>query len=168
VSHAGAGYRISQALAASTARMSTADREEATDALPPELRALFLEMAVRDQRHSLEVLRRLRQAAAPGGVDALLEQAALLHDVGKARAPLGTPGRSLLVLAEAFGGLGWLCRLPLLGSRVARYITHPAIGAAILREAGAPAALVEIVAEHQHDRPQRPETLRLQAADGRE
>lgn len=155
-------YRASQAIAAAGAKLSEADRAEALAALPEGLRALFLEMAPRDQRHSLNVLRRLQPA------EPLLAQAALLHDVGKARAPLGTAGRSLLVLAEASGTTAALVRVPGLGARVARYRRHPEVGAALLAEAGASPALVDIVREHQAARPARPETLRLQAADGRE
>ena len=148
--------------------MPATDREEAGAALPGPLWGLFLEMSDRDQRHSLEVLRRLRNSTTEGRVEPVLAHAALLHDVGKARAPLGVPGRSLLVLAEACGGIAVLLRVPGLGRRVARYMDHPAIGAEMLRSAGASPALVEVVGEHQRQRPERAETLRLQGADGQE
>jgi putative nucleotidyltransferase with HDIG domain len=161
-------YRLGQVRDAVTARMSDADRADALASLTPELGRLFLAMSVRDQRHSMRVLRLLRQGASGGRLDPVLAQAALLHDVGKAEVPLGIPGRSLLVLAEAFGGLDLLQRMPVLGARVRRYRTHPQLGAAMVERAGAAGALVEIVAEHQADQPRHPETLRLQGADGRE
>ena len=79
-------YRVGQVRSAHRARMSDRDRAEAFSHLGPELGGLFLRMAVRDQQHALRVLRRL------DGPGPLLCQAALLHDVGKAEAPLGTLG----------------------------------------------------------------------------
>ena len=152
-------YRVGQVAAAHRARLDDADRAEALSNLTPELGRLFLGMAVRDQEHALRVLRRL------GDADASLRQAALLHDVGKTLAPLGTPGRSLVVLARARGSLAMLCRVPLLGRRVRRYVSHPAIGAEMLRAAGADQSVIEIVAEHQSARPALAATARLQAID---
>ncbi|HEV3232864.1 MAG TPA: HD domain-containing protein [Candidatus Dormibacteraeota bacterium] len=165
-----AGYRAGQARDMLTARMSPADHAEAMEHLDPELRHLFLTMTVRDQLHSLRVLRRLqaRDPDIPTRRPSLLAQAALLHDVGKAETPLGIPGRSLVVLAGLTGTLGGLTRVPRLGLRVARYLRHPQIGARMLIDAGAPGALAEIVAEHQSRTPRHPETATLQAADGRE
>jgi putative nucleotidyltransferase with HDIG domain len=155
-------YRLGQVSAAHRARMSERDRAEALAHLDPNLGQLFLGMAVRDQRHALRVLRRL------GGGGPLLGQAALLHDVGKADAPLGSIGRSLVILARSTGTLWLLRRVPALGPRVSRYLSHPKIGAEKLRAAGAHPVLVEIVAEHEASRPAHPETARLQAADERE
>jgi putative nucleotidyltransferase with HDIG domain len=155
-------YRLGQVGAAHRARMDDADTAEALSHLTPELGRLYLGMAVRDQAHALRVLRRL------GHADSLLCRAALLHDVGKTRAPLGTPGRSLVVLAEPIGATRLLCAVPFVGTRVRRYLRHPEIGAEMLRAAGADAALVEIVAEHESHRPHHPATARLQAVDERE
>ncbi len=155
-------YRIGQAGAARKAASCELDPSEALSHLSPELGRLFLAMAARDQRHALGVLRRL------DGGGPLLYQAALLHDAGKAAAPLGTLGRSLVVLAQASGTLWLLRRLPAFGRRVSRYSDHAAIGAAMLRAAGADPTLVAIVAEHESPRPAHPETATLQAADDRE
>lgn len=149
------------------ARVSDADRGEALSRLPATLQPPFLRMTHRDQRHALRVSRRLRAELGDGASELLLK-AALLHDVGKAEAPLGIPGRSLVVLAGALRVAGRLERLPGLGTRVRRYRQHPALGAELLRQAGADPALIEIVAEHQAPAPRHPETLKLQAVDGRE
>ena len=156
-----ASYRVGQALSGTFGRPDARAASEAAGELPANLRPLFLEMRRRDQGHAIRVLQRV------GAAPELLRQAALLHDVGKARAFLGTPGRTLVVVARAAHMTAAVSRLPYIGGRVARYELHPEIGAEMLRQAGAPDALVEIVAEHQWSHPRRPETRRLQEADGR-
>ena len=157
-----ATYRVRQALGGTFGRLDPREAREAANELPANLRPLFLEMRPRDQRHAISVLHRL------GPATELLRQAALLHDVGKARAFLGTPGRTVVVLAEATHTVALLSRLPLVGTRVARYVRHPQIGSEMLRDVGASAALVEIVAEHQAAHPRHPGTRVLQEADGDE
>jgi len=155
-------YRVAQALGGSFGRVGPGDAARAVTELPSNLRPLFLSMRARDQRHAIGVLERV------GAAPEVLRQAALLHDVGKARVYLGTPGRTLVVLAGATGTTALVCRVPGLGPRIAGYIQHPQVGADMLRDAGASPDLVEIVAEHQSKHPHRPETLLLQAADARE
>ena len=155
-------YRVGQVCSAHRAAISEADQEEALSHLDAALGELFLRMAVRDQVHALRVLRRL------GDAEPLLRQAALLHDVGKIETPMGTKGRSLVVLARATGTTGLLTRVPGIGPRVQRYLDHPRIGAELLRDAGADGPLVQVVAEHESKRPSHPETAILQAMDERE
>ena len=155
-------YRVAQVRSAHRAAIREADQEEALSHLDPALGELFLRMAARDQVHALRVLRRL------GDAEPLLRQAALLHDVGKIETPMGTMGRSMVVLAGATGTTGLLTRVPGIGPRVQRYLDHPRIGAELLRHAGADGPLVQIVAEHESKRPSHPETAILQAIDERE
>ena len=155
-------YRVAQVRAARRAEMSEADRAEARAHLAPPLAELFLRMATRDQAHALRVMRRVDSS------EPLLCQAALLHDVGKIESPLGTTGRSLVVLAKATGTTDLVVRLPGIGRKVRRYIDHPRLGADLLRAAGADAPLVQIVAEHESQEPSHPQTAVLQSVDERE
>lgn len=155
-------YRVGQALGGTFGRLDPHAAANAAGELPANLRPLFLSMRGRDQRHAIGVLARV------GPAPEVLRQAALLHDVGKAKAYLGTTGRTLVVMANATGTMPLVKRLPAIGPRVADYIQHPGIGAEMLRAAGASPDLVEIVAEHQARHPRLPDTVRLQAADGRE
>jgi putative nucleotidyltransferase with HDIG domain len=155
-------YRVGQVIAAARARNADIDVDDVLRDLQPALGELWRQMAPRDKVHSLNIFRRV------SGDALLVRQAALLHDVGKAQAPLGTIGRSLVVLAQRFGATRALEAVPVLGGRVRRYRRHPEIGAQMLRDAGADGVLAEIVAEHQAKAPRHAETARLQAADERQ
>jgi hypothetical protein len=69
---------------------------------------LFASMTVRDRVHSVAVARRVEAALIGSAVDWAV-RAALLHDVGKSLAPLGTTGRVIASLAEQRRG-DWLAR----------------------------------------------------------
>lgn len=98
--------------------------------LPNEM-ALWSRMAVQDRRHSIEVARRfaeIRPAATPAEM-----AGALLHDVGKQVAALGTFAR---VAATVVGSRT---------DRFRQYHDHEALGAAMLHEAGSDEATIELV-----------------------
>lgn len=104
-----------------------------------------------DRRHAVSVARRAE--AALGAIctpEALT--AALLHDVGKVEAGLGTLWRVPATLvgmgrarrrAPAWSGLPQGVR-----RRVGLYLRHAELGAVLLREAGAPALASTWAAEH--------------------
>jgi putative nucleotidyltransferase with HDIG domain len=113
--------------------------------LPPPLAALFQRQTPAEQSHALRVMRR---AAASGVQTGRLEllQAALLHDVGKTRAPLSLPERVLVVVAGKI--------MPALKERSGcrPFITarrHAEWGAELCAQAGAPPLTVELVRRHQ-------------------
>lgn len=102
--------------------------------------ALWRRMSGPDRRHAVGVARRV-------GLDVPREvvAAALLHDVGKVDSGLGTWGRVPatvvgLVVRERVAASG--------RGRVARYLRHDVLGAALLAEAGAHPLTIAWAREH--------------------
>ncbi len=133
--------------------LAPADRAEVRRVLPPRLAALFERMTPGEQAHSLRVLRAVRAEAGEVELPAGLLQAALLHDVGKSRAPLGLLGRVAVVLAgrllpahsRRWGQgrpRGW--RRPFVTAA-----QHAAWGAELCAQAGADPLAVRLVRQHQ-------------------
>lgn len=110
---------------------SSTDVEWACAQLLPGERALWSAMAVQDRRHSIAVARRFVELA-PLATRAEVA-GALLHDVGKQIAALGTFAR---VVATVVGPRT---------VRFRQYHDHEALGAAMLAEAGSDAATVDLV-----------------------
>jgi len=115
---------------------------------------LFLRQSRAEQAHALRVWRRVQ---ALGG-DVLVQQAALLHDVGKSRVDLHLVERALAVLgrrlfpARARGA--WAQGAPR-GWRRAFVVAeqHATWGAEWARAAGAPPAVVALIQHHHAPRP---------------
>lgn len=131
------------------------------------LAPLFLELPVNDQRHGLDVLETVTRLEGQPGQ--LLQQAALLHDLGKAGANFSVVDRSLAVFLKAASprALNAMLRSrPAFARRYRIYADHARIGAERLRAAGA-AALAAIVAEHHISEPASEVTRSLKRADGR-
>jgi len=122
--------------------LGPAEQAEAASLLRPKERPLFWGQGPADQRHALQCTRAVL-AAAPGRTD--LARAALLHDVGKARARLGVVGR---VLATGLP----LLHLPTPG-RLGAYRAHAASGAEELATAGAEPLVVAYARHHHEARP---------------
>jgi predicted HD phosphohydrolase len=79
------------------ARLDPAEQEQVRARLGPRLAELFARMSPGEQAHSLRVAQTL---LARGETTPDLLAAALLHDVGKTRAPVSLPGRVLAVLGQ--------------------------------------------------------------------
>lgn len=147
-----ARHRICQFFLYLRARPAAADLALVDSTLPPELAALFRRMAPGEQIHSLKVMRWL---AEQGHTRPELLQAALLHDVGKSNAPINLFERVEAVLVR------WL--VPGLYARWAQaeplgwrkpFVTatqHPAWGAALAGQAGAPLLVVNLIRRHQSE-----------------
>jgi hypothetical protein len=158
--------RVGQFWRHASARVTPQERARAERLLGP-LALLFRELPVNDQRHGLDVLETVTRLEAEPS--ALLQQAALLHDVGKAGARFSVAERSLTVLLQALSprALRALLRSrPGFARRYGIYADHARIGAERLRAVGA-ADLATVVEEHHAAEPHSEVTRRLKRADGR-
>ena len=158
--------RVGQFWRHASARVTRQERAGAEQILGS-LAPLFLELPVNDQRHGLDVLETVTRLE--GQPSHLLQQAALLHDLGKSEAHFSVIERSLTVFLRAVSPrtLSALQRSrPAFARRYGIYADHARIGAERLRAAGA-AELAAIVGEHHATHQQSEVTRRLQRADGR-
>lgn len=147
-------YRIGQGLRALSAGLRPTDDQQAQALLAPPLYALYRTMRRAERQHSLRVLADLR---AEGYDQPELLAAALLHDVGKSRAPFTIPEKVLVVLARALAperAAAW-GRGPARGLRrpFAVSAQHPAWGAEIVAAAGGSPLLVELIRRHAEPLP---------------
>ena len=112
---------------------------------------LWRSMSGADRRHAVAVARRVDRAL--GSPERPVLAAALLHDVGKVRSGLGTPGR---VVATVVGAVAadraarWATSDGFRG-RIGRYLRHPQEGAALLKTAGSDPFTVAWATEHHRD-----------------
>jgi len=147
----GALYRLGQFWRILRAEsLSEAALAEITAVLTPSEAALFNRFSLSDQQHSCGVLRTLQSA---GHTQPDLLTAALLHDVGKTRAPLSIWERSLIVLVQKLApgkmavwgkghARGW--RRPFVVKA-----QHPAWGAAMAEAAGSKPLVIALIRRHQ-------------------
>lgn len=111
---------------------------------------LWARMPRADRKHAAGVA---RDVVGRLGADASrpVVAAALLHDVGKVEAGLGTFGRVVATVVDRARGRGeGRART---GGRIRTYLDHDAIGARLLEEAGAEPLTVAWAREHH--RPER-------------
>jgi hypothetical protein len=149
----------------------------ALEALLPGEQELWHRMSGPDRRHAVAVAERalaLLQMQGHRAVSREVVAAALLHDVGKVEAGLGTFSRVGVTLAAIAFGRERLCgpgssaslkelephragahaRRRRLRRRVALYLTHDEVGAGLLRRAGSDEFTVEWARQH-HLPPER-------------
>ncbi len=154
-------YRVSQFVRGLVAHVTPDEMLAVTETLPKAAVALFVEMPLDAQRHSLNVLYSLRKQANRKG-EALhpsLAGAGLLHDVGKIAAEQSGRGihlwlRGPLVLAEAMAPRmmgGYADAAPESGWRYLLHVhlDHPAIGAQMAAQAGCDELTCWLIAQHQ-------------------
>jgi putative nucleotidyltransferase with HDIG domain len=151
----GIPYRASQFALALAGRLSEEDLRLALDHLTPPLQQLFLQMNTSDQLHAVRVLQTLLRV---GEDHPDLLSAALLHDIGKARASLRLYDRVIIVLAawvfpdalRRWGtgdARGW--RRPFVIAA-----QHPDWGAEMAHKAGGSRTLIDLIRRHQETSPQ--------------
>jgi hypothetical protein len=144
-------HRARQFWQALTAVPAADELERASQALSPQLMALFLNQTVDEQVHSLNVFLRLYDQ---GERSPDLLSAALLHDVGKSRHPLRIWERVVVVIGQNLSPRqtelwsraeprGW--KRPFVVAR-----RHAAWGAELAAAGGASPLTVELIRRH-HD-----------------
>jgi hypothetical protein len=158
-------HRLAQFWRHTSARVTAGELNTVRDLLGPGLSPFFTDLPVNDQRHGLDVLDTIRRLESHPPV--ILQQAALLHDMGKVGAHLSVVERSFTVLL--LGISSWLLDValrarPRFAMRYATYANHARIGSDRLRGAGA-VDLAAVVAEHHAAQPSLDVTRRLQRAD---
>lgn len=111
---------------------------------------LWQRMAHADQRHAVGVARRVEAALGDRATDPILA-AALLHDVGKIEARLGTYGRVVATLSGKVAGhdmaVAWT-ETQGFTRRVGLYLEHPRLGADLLALAESDPLTVAWAREH--------------------
>lgn len=111
---------------------------------------LWRRMSAADRRHAVGVARRVEAALGAEATRPVLA-AALLHDVGKVAAGLGTYGRVVATLSAAVAGRDtarlW-SQTRGFTRRVGLYVRHEELGAEMLEVAGSDALTVALVREH--------------------
>jgi hypothetical protein len=121
---------------------SREDRQWVAGILTPAELGLWERQPGHDQRHTVEVARRVEQAleGGPHAGESGWLACALLHDIGKLSAGFGIPGRVIATLfAQAAGspevGSDWE-ELQGLRRRIALYVRHGEIGGDMIRMVG--------------------------------
>ena len=141
-------YRTRQFFGAISPRVENSERAVAANLLGERLLPLFESMSERDQRHSLDVLRILKQQ---GSRDDALLMAALLHDTGKGRlagARVRLWHRVAYVLLSSAAPAA-LKRLANDRGGLAALHHHAERGAVVAETLGAPTAVVELIRLHE-------------------
>ena len=154
------------------ARVSPEERAQVGRLLSAAAAGLFQAMPLQDQRHGLDVAEAFLRK---GESDSVLLAAALLHDVGKARAGLTLFHRTIVVLLQAGwppglvrlagGATGW--RRPFWA-----HVHHPQIGAELASQADCSELTIWLIRNHHQSaagisESDRRDLLRaLQRADG--
>lgn len=132
-----------------------ADEDWARSLLNEEERRLWTAMSGPDRRHAVAVARHVERSLGPDGPDTVLV-AALLHDVGKIVAGLGTYGRVVATLSAAVAGED-TARLWASGRgltrRVGLHLDYPELGVDLLELAGSDPLVIAWSREH-HDPPE--------------
>lgn len=132
---------------------SSVDQRWVDELLLPAEADLWRRMSGPDRRHAVGVAREVQRALGHEATRPVLA-AALLHDVGKIEAHLGTYGRVIATLSAKAAGPEmahtWR-RQRGFSRRVGLYLLHPSLGGDLLELAGSDPLTVAWTREHHHD-----------------
>lgn len=134
-------YRLRQFFAALRPKLQRPELADARNLLGEDLFPLFRSMTLRDQRHSLDVLRYLR---GQGCQDRDTLAAALLHDIGKGSNVRMWERMTYVLLNAATPSL-----LSRVNTGLARLRDHAETGGRMAAAAGAGPELVRLIARHE-------------------
>ncbi len=132
---------------------SSSEQQWAESQLLPGERAIWCELSGPDRRHSAAVAREVQRTLGESATRPVLA-AALLHDCGKLRSGLRTPGRviatvlGLTVVRTPEEVERWSNSTSRLRRSVGDYRRHPEIGAEMLTAAGSDSLTVSWTREH--------------------
>jgi len=129
---------------------SAASEEWVRSVLSDNEHHLWLRMSRADRRHAVGVARHVEGALGDDATKPVLA-AALLHDVGKVTAGLGTYGRVVATLAGAAAGQAMAAAWTEgkgFTRKVGLYLRHPALGGDMLSLAGSDPLTVTWAREH--------------------
>ena len=136
-------YRLRQAASRATAGVRPLDTRVARQVLPTEGWALFEAMPRAEQEHALRVHAQVSKGPLA------LQQAALLHDVGKADGRIRLWHRAAhVLLRQAPAGLADRVRRWRHAEGLNWLAQHPSVGAALCAEAGLGEDVCRLVALH--------------------
>lgn len=131
---------------------SVASERWALGQLLPDEQLLFKAMSAADRRHAIGVARRALAILDRDDTDPApgrdFVAAALLHDVGKTKARLGTFGRVAATLVALALGQARVLRWAPPGGRLVTYLSHDRVGADLLDAAGSSPLTVAWTREH--------------------
>jgi len=135
-----------------------ADRAWVESILTPSELDLWSGLSAYDQRHTIQVARRVqrRLASTVYAGDTLWPAAALMHDVGKLEADLSLLERAAATLASRAVGVAgarkWMRSPVRTKRRIGLYLLHGEVGARMIRRAGGREAIAAWTEAHQGDR----------------
>ena len=147
--------RLLGALSRRGARLHPADRAWVSFLLTPAELELWSRQSAHDQRHTIRVARRVeaRLASTPYSGDPLWPAVALMHDVGKREADLNLIERVGATLAARVISVDrarrWMEARRRMQRRVAVYLLHGEVGAAMIRRSGGREAIAAWTEVHQ-------------------
>jgi len=139
-----------------------ADDAWAETLLLPAETVLWRGMSGADRRHAVRVGRSaVILLGGSSGVDRAVVAAALLHDVGKTEARLGTVRRAAVTAAALVFGADRMAALG--GRRSSQYLRHAELGASLLAAAGSDP--ITVAWTHEHHLPPSQWTLPVAVAE---